>query len=69
LICGCQPVKGVRGKGVGAFVGMDEEGFLAVGFLDVFVWYAGLEVQDVVGVCAEGLCDAVDFGVLPILSE
>jgi hypothetical protein len=44
LICGCQPVKGVRGKGVGAFVGMDEEGFLAVGFLDVFVWYAGLEV-------------------------
>ena len=43
---------------------MDEEGFFAVGFFDVFVWYAGLEVQDVVGVGAEGFQDAVDFGVL-----
>jgi hypothetical protein len=43
---------------------MDEEGFFAVGLFDVFVWHAGLEVEDVVGVGAEGFQDAVDFGVL-----
>jgi len=43
---------------------MDQEGDFAVGALDVFLWYAGLEVQDIVGVCAEGGEDAGDFGVL-----
>ena len=43
---------------------MDEEGFFAVGFFDVFAGDAGLEVQDVVGVGTEGAEDAVDFGVL-----
>lgn len=43
---------------------MDEEGFFAVGFLDVFVGHARLEIEDIVGVGAEGFEDAVDFGVL-----
>lgn len=43
---------------------MDEEGFFTVGFLDLVFGDAGLEVQDVVGVCAEGFYYAVDFGVL-----
>jgi len=43
---------------------VDEEGDFAVGSLDVFVWDAGLEVQDVVGIGAEGGEDAGDFGVL-----
>ena len=43
---------------------MDEEGFLAVCLFDVFVWDAGLEVEDVVGVGAEGGEDARNLGVL-----
>ena len=47
---------------------MDEEGLLAVGLLDVFVWHAGLEVQDVVCVGPEGVSYAIDLGVLRNLS-
>ena len=43
---------------------MDQEGDFAVGALDVFVGDAGLEIEDVVGVGAEGGEDAGDFGVL-----
>jgi len=43
---------------------VDEEGDFAVCSLDVFVWDAGLEIEDVVGVGAEGGEDAGDFGVL-----
>lgn len=47
---------------------MNEEGLFAVGSLDVFVGYAGLEIEDVVGVGAEGVEDALDFGVLECVS-
>jgi len=43
---------------------VDEERDFAVCALDVFVGDAGLEVQDVVGVGAEGGEDAGDFRVL-----
>ena len=43
---------------------MYEERLLAVGFLDVFIWNTGLEVEDIVSVGAEGFLYALYFGVL-----
>lgn len=60
----CETVEGVGCGRVGGFVGMDEEGFGAVAFLDVGFGASGLEVEDGVGVETEGFEDAVNFGVL-----
>ena len=59
-----EAIKGIWGTRVGAFIRVDEEGFFAVGLFDVVVGDTGLEVEDVVGVGAEGREDAGDFGVL-----
>jgi len=64
LVRFCEAVEGVGGGGVGCFVGMDEQGFLAVHFYDVGGGETGLDVEDGVGVEAEGFEDAVYFGVL-----
>ena len=59
-----EAVEGVGGARVGGFVGVDEEGRFAVLDFYVGVWDARLQVEDGVGVEAEGGQDAVDFGVL-----
>jgi hypothetical protein len=59
-----QPVEGVRGARVLGLVRVDEEGLLAVADLDVALGDARLQVEDGVGVEAEGLEDAVDLGIL-----
>ena len=61
-----EAVEGFGGFGVGRFVRVDEEGFGAVGFLDVGFGDAGLEVEDGVGVELEDGEDAVDFAVLEV---
>ena len=43
---------------------MDEEGLFAVGDLDVTFGNSGEEVEDGVGVEANGFEDAIDLGVL-----
>lgn len=53
-----EPVEGFGGAGVGRLVGVDEEGFGAVAFLDVGFGDTGLQVQDPVGVVAEDAEDA-----------
>ena len=49
-----QTVKGICRIGVLGLVGMNEERFLAVGLLDILFGDTWLEVEDIVGVCAEG---------------
>lgn len=49
-MCFFESVEGVGCGGVAGFVGMDQEGFGAVAFLDIGIWYTGLEIEDGVGV-------------------
>lgn len=56
-----EAIEGIGGVGIGRFVGMDEERLFTVGLFDVFVWDTRLEIQDVVGVGAEGASNSLDF--------
>lgn len=45
-----QAIESIGGGRVGGFVGVDEEGEFAILDLNLGVWYAGLEVEDSVGI-------------------
>jgi hypothetical protein len=53
-----EAIEGIGSELILGLVGMDEEGFGAVDFLDVVVWDTGLEVEDSVSVEAKDAADA-----------
>lgn len=61
-----EAVEGVGRLWILGLVGMDQEGFGAVTFLDVGVGNAGLEVEHSVCVETEGFQDTCDLGILKV---